>query len=195
VLSSTICETSFGTSESAIFGECAWQLAVRRQLGGYFRTHPLGRRRLDEEAWHWLQGEAWFELLATLNNFAYFPRLYDLADGTYHCDLRRYYAAANAHFDAANGLLQGIRRFEETGPEPAVFFSIAQVLADFFAEVGRPAESTAMYRKMLGQPEDLLGSSFSMRLRVANLRVSMARVLQVFPLSTERFHFSSRVCV
>ncbi len=48
--------------------------------------------------------------------------LYDLKDGTYHCDLRRYYLAVNAHFDAANGLLQGIQRFEETGPEPAVFF-------------------------------------------------------------------------
>ena len=24
---------------------------MHRQLGGYFRTLPLGRRRLDEEAW------------------------------------------------------------------------------------------------------------------------------------------------
>ena len=153
------------------------KIGVHRQLGGYFRTHPLGRRRLDEEAWHWLQGEAWFELLSTLNNFAYFPRLYDMKDGTYHCDLRRYYLSVNVHFDAANGLLQGVKRFEETGPEPAVFFSIAQILADFLADMGRPTESTAMYRKMLGQPDDLLNSSFSMRLRIANLRVSMAKVL------------------
>ena len=36
----------------------------------------------------------------------YFPRLYDASDGTYHCDLLRYYFAADAHLDAANGLLQ-----------------------------------------------------------------------------------------
>jgi len=32
-------------------------------------------------------------------------------------------------------MLQGIKRFEETKPEPATFFTIAQMLADFFAEV------------------------------------------------------------
>jgi hypothetical protein len=115
--------------------------------------------------------------VSTLNNFAYFPRLNDLKDGTYHCDLLRYYLAVNAHFDAANGLLQGIRRFEDTGPEPVDFFSITQMLADFFADMGRTTESTAMYRKMLGQPDDLLNSSFSMSLSIANLLVSMARVL------------------
>lgn len=36
-------------------------------------------------------GESWLELLTTINNFVYFPRLYDCDDGIYHCDLRRFY--------------------------------------------------------------------------------------------------------
>jgi hypothetical protein len=97
------------------------------------------------------QGESWLELLTTINNFAYFPRLYDTTDGTYHCDLRRYYKAVNAHLDAANGLLQGIQRFEALKPEPAAFLTIAQMLADFFADMGKPVEAAEMYRKMLEQ--------------------------------------------
>ena len=57
------------------------------------------------------------------------------------------------------------------------------MLADFFADMGRPSESTAMYRKMLQQPEDMLRSSFSMRLRIANLRVSMAKVALPHPIA------------
>ena len=153
------------------------KIGVHRQLGGYFRTLPLGRRRIDEEVlpcikppsfhpnsnncsmlecfffisglmpmlildpfcemrrcelshphaigarrpvctscvkfqpaaapsrrcklsrphtivsqgWHWMMGESWLELLTTINNFVYFPRLYDCDDGIYHCDLRRFY--------------------------------------------------------------------------------------------------------
>eukprot|EP00281_Chroomonas_sp_CCMP1168_P016705 CAMPEP_0206213816 /NCGR_PEP_ID=MMETSP0047_2-20121206/1322_1 /ASSEMBLY_ACC=CAM_ASM_000192 /TAXON_ID=195065 /ORGANISM="Chroomonas mesostigmatica_cf, Strain CCMP1168" /LENGTH=1638 /DNA_ID=CAMNT_0053635987 /DNA_START=66 /DNA_END=4982 /DNA_ORIENTATION=+ len=155
------------------------KIGVHRMLGGYFRSLPLGRRRLDEEGWHWMMGESWLELLTTCNNFAYFPRLYDTNDGTYHCDLRRFYTMVNQHLDAAHGLLQGIKRFQETKPEPATFFSIAQMLADFFADVGRPKESAEMYRKMLSQPEDVLNSSFAMRMRIAGLRVSMAKLLRV----------------
>jgi len=154
------------------------KIQVHRQLGGYFRTLPLGRRRLDEEAWQWMQGESWLELLTTFNNFAYFPRLYDTEDGTYHCDLLRYYTAVDKHLDASNGLLQGIQRFEATGPEPAAFFTIAQQLADFFAEVGKPREAAEMYRKMLDQPDDVTTSSFAMRMRIAGLRVSLAKLLR-----------------
>lgn len=154
------------------------KIGVHRQLGGYFRTLPLGRRRLDEEAWQWMQGESWLELLTTINNFSYFPRLYDPNDGIRQCDLRRYYHVVNEHLDAANGLLQGIQRFEATKPEPSAFFTTAQMLADFFAHMGRPVESAEMYRKMLSQPEDVLNSSFAMRLRIAGLRVSMARLLR-----------------
>lgn len=125
-----------------------------------------------------MQGESWLELLTTINNFAYFPRLYDVEDGTYHCDLRRYYKAVNAHLDAANGLLQGIQRFEALKPEPAAFFTIAQMLADFFADVGKPVEAAEMYRKMLDQPDDVIASSFAMRLRIAGLRVSLAKLLR-----------------
>lgn len=35
-----------------------------------------------------------------------------------------------------------------------------------------------MYRKMLSQPDDILNSSFAMRLRIAGLRVSMAKLLR-----------------
>ena len=125
-----------------------------------------------------MQGESWLELLTTINNFAYFPRLYDVNDGTYHCDLRRYYKAVNAHLDAANGLLQGIQRFEALNPEPAAFFTIAQMLADFFADMGKPAEAAEMYRKMLDQPDDVINSSFAMRLRISGLRVSLAKLLR-----------------
>jgi hypothetical protein len=38
-----------------------------------------------------MMGESWLELLTTINNFVYFPRLYDCDDGIYHCDLRRFY--------------------------------------------------------------------------------------------------------
>lgn len=154
------------------------KISVHRQLAGYFRSLALGRRRLDEEAWQWMQGESWLELLTTINNFAYFPRLYDTSDGTYHCDLRRYYKATNAHLDAANGLLQGIQRFEALKPEPAAFFTIAQMLADFFADMGKPVEAAEMYRKMLDQPDDVVNSSFAMRLRISGLQVSLAKLLR-----------------
>jgi hypothetical protein len=125
-----------------------------------------------------MQGESWLELLTTINNFSYFPRLYDINDGTRHCDLRRYYHVVNEHLDAANGLLQGIHRYESTKPEPSAFFTTAQMLADFFAMMGRPMEAAEMYRKMLSQPSDVLNSSFAMRLRIAGLRVSMAKLLR-----------------
>ena len=125
-----------------------------------------------------MQGESWLELLTTINNFAYFPRLYDVNDGTYHCDLRRYYKAVNKHLDAANGLLQGMQRFELLKPEPTAFFTIAQMLADFFADMGKPVEAAEMYRKMLDQPDDVINSSFAMRLRISGLRVSLAKLLR-----------------
>ena len=125
-----------------------------------------------------MQGESWLELLTTINNFAYFPRLYDQNDGTRYCDLRRFYVVVNEHLDAANGLLQGIHRYEAAKPEPSAFFTTAQMLADFLAHMGRPMESAEMYRKMLSQPADVLNSSFAMRLRIAGLRVSMAKLLR-----------------
>lgn len=35
-----------------------------------------------------------------------------------------------------------------------------------------------MYRKMLSQPDDVLNSSFAMRMRIAGLRVSMSKLLR-----------------
>jgi len=45
-------------------------------------------------------------------------------------------------------------------------------------QVGRPRESAEMYRKMLSQPDDVLNSSFAMRMRIAGLRVSMSKLLR-----------------
>ena len=52
------------------------------------------------------------------------------------------------------------------------------MLADFFADMGKPAEAAEMYRKMLDQPDDVINSSFAMRLRISGLRVSLAKLLR-----------------
>eukprot|EP00960_Hanusia_phi_P047030 758184-Hanusia_phi.AAC.8 len=164
---------------------------MHRTIAGYLRTLSLGRRRLEEEAWlfsmlsfsltdlsrrQWMKGEAWLELISTINNFTAFYKLSDENNTPYSLDLRRFYQSVDLHLDAAHGLLQGIKNYENTNPEPSEFLEIAQRLADFFAVVGRPLEASEIYKKMVDQPKDVVESSLGMRMRITGLQVSLAKL-------------------
>ncbi|EKX53570.1 hypothetical protein GUITHDRAFT_132680 [Guillardia theta CCMP2712] len=157
-------------------GETTLVLQLLKHLqGGFWRSLPPSRRKLEEEIYHWRRSEQWANLMGVCSDMSKFPLLFEEDDaGTLHCDLRRCVREADKHIDAYKAG-EGARERKVTSRTGAAGWvealeRIGVLLAKFLGEMGRNKEATEMYETILNQPAQGLQGSTETQHQVAELR-------------------------
>ncbi|HYM20572.1 MAG TPA: tetratricopeptide repeat protein, partial [Candidatus Kapabacteria bacterium] len=127
--------------ETRYLSEGTIKCAAHCKLATYFRTHPVSKRRVDEEPWQWQQAEEWEELRDTLVDVEAFPLL---ASKERQYELLGYWRKLKGKYDITSEYLKMINIFYPNGIQSLNKQESLSILSDFFVVCGMYdlAEST-----------------------------------------------------